>query len=104
MRFSLRMMTSGVLSWSKVLSRLFRLMTRRYKSFKSEVANRPPSSGTSGRKSGGITQHRKNHPFRTALGNLQALEQFDPLRQFFADLLALGFGHQIGRASCRERG
>ena len=40
-------------------------------------------------------QHRKNHPFRTALGNLQALEQFDPLRQFFADLFALGFGHRL---------
>jgi hypothetical protein len=30
-------------------------MTRRYKSFKSEVAKRPPSSGTNGRKSGGST-------------------------------------------------
>ena len=30
-------------------------MTRRYKSFKSDVANRPPSSGTSGRRSGGST-------------------------------------------------
>jgi len=24
-----------------------------------------------------------------------SLEQFDPLRQFFADLLALGFGHRL---------
>src|SRR6202521_1601289 len=30
-------------------------MTRRYRSFRSEVANRPPSSGTRGRSSGGIT-------------------------------------------------
>ena len=35
--------------------RLLRLIMRRYKSFKSEAAKRPPSSGTSGRKSGGIT-------------------------------------------------
>ena len=31
------------------------MITRRYKSFKSEVAKRPPSSGTNGRNSGGIT-------------------------------------------------
>src|SRR5690606_42074142 len=31
------------------------MITLRYKSFKSEVAKRPPSSGTSGRNSGGIT-------------------------------------------------
>ncbi len=30
-------------------------MTRRYRSFKSEVAKRPPSSGTNGRRSGGST-------------------------------------------------
>ena len=30
-------------------------MTRLYKSFKSDVANLPPSNGTSGRKSGGKT-------------------------------------------------
>ena len=35
--------------------RLLRLMIRRYKSFKSDAAKRPPSSGTSGRKSGGMT-------------------------------------------------
>jgi hypothetical protein len=35
--------------------RLLRLMTRRYRSFRSEVAKRPPSSGTSGRRSGGST-------------------------------------------------
>jgi hypothetical protein len=52
---SFRMMTSGALSSINFLRRLFRLMTRRYRSFRSEVANRPPSSGTSGRSSGGIT-------------------------------------------------
>lgn len=35
--------------------RLLRIITRRYKSFKSEVAKRPPSNGTKGRNSGGIT-------------------------------------------------
>src|SRR3989338_5074854 len=34
---------------------MFRLMTRLYKSFKSEVANFPPGSCTTGRRSGGIT-------------------------------------------------
>ena len=54
-RFSLRTMMSGALSSNKRFKRLLRLMTRRYKSFKSEVAKRPPSSGTNGRKSGGNT-------------------------------------------------
>ncbi len=48
-------MTSGACSSISFFSRLLRLMTRRYRSFRSEVANRPPSSGTSGRSSGGMT-------------------------------------------------
>ena len=55
MRFSLRTMMSGALSSISRLSRLLRLITRRYRSLRSEVAKRPPSSGTSGRSSGGIT-------------------------------------------------
>ena len=55
MRFSLRTMMSGALSSSSRRRRLLRLMTRRYRSFRSEVAKRPPSSGTSGRRSGGST-------------------------------------------------
>ena len=55
MRFSLRTMMSGALSSSRRRRRLLRLMTRRYRSFRSEVAKRPPSSGTSGRRSGGST-------------------------------------------------
>ena len=47
--------TSGALISISRRKRLLRIITRRYKSFKSEVANLPPSSGTSGRKSGGIT-------------------------------------------------
>src|SRR5690606_27471525 len=43
------------LSSSRRFKRLLRLITRRYKSFRSEVAKRPPSNGTKGRKSGGRT-------------------------------------------------
>ena len=44
---------SGATKSRRRLRRLLRLITRRYKSFRSEVAKRPPSSGTRGRKSGG---------------------------------------------------
>src|ERR687897_81243 len=54
-RFSLLTMISGAPSSSSRLSRLLRLMTRRYRSFRSEVAKRPPSSWTIGRRSGGMT-------------------------------------------------
>ena len=54
-RISFRMITPGAFNSINRFKRLFRLMTRRYRSFKSEVANRPPSSGTSGRNSGGNT-------------------------------------------------
>ena len=41
-------------------------MTRRYKSFKSLVAKRPPSNCTIGRRSGGNHgQNSQNHPLRT---------------------------------------
>ena len=52
-RFSLRTIMSGATNSRRRFKRLLRLITRRYKSFKSEVAKRPPSSGTNGRKSGG---------------------------------------------------
>ena len=55
MRFSLLTMISGAPRSSRRFKRLLRLITRRYKSFKSDVAKRPPSSWTIGRKSGGIT-------------------------------------------------
>src|SRR5437870_2011845 len=55
MRFSFRRMTSGARCRISFCSRLFRLMTRRYRSFRSDVAKRPPSSGTRGRRSGGMT-------------------------------------------------
>ena len=55
MRFSLRVITSGACKSINCCRRLLRLITRRYKSFRSDVANRPPSNGTIGRRSGGIT-------------------------------------------------
>ncbi|MPN02353.1 hypothetical protein SDC9_149569 [bioreactor metagenome] len=55
MRFSLRTMMSGARSSSNRLRRLLRLITRRYRSLRSLVAKRPPSSCTIGRISGGIT-------------------------------------------------
>src|SRR5271165_6171552 len=55
MRFSLRTITSGACSSISFFKRLLRLMTRRYRSLRSEVAKRPPSSGTRGRSSGGMT-------------------------------------------------
>ncbi|MNW52594.1 hypothetical protein D3C74_301190 [compost metagenome] len=55
MRFSLLTMISGAPRSRRRLRRLFRLITRRYRSFRSEVAKRPPSSCTMGRRSGGMT-------------------------------------------------
>ena len=55
MRFSFRTIMSGARSSIKRFSRLLRLITRRYRSFRSEVAKRPPSRGTKGRNSGGMT-------------------------------------------------
>ena len=54
-RFSLRTMISGAPSSSSLFRRLFRLMILLYRSFRSDVAKRPPSSCTIGRRSGGIT-------------------------------------------------
>ena len=54
-RFSLRTIISGERNSIRRFRRLLRLMTRRYKSLRSDVAKRPPSSGTSGRSSGGMT-------------------------------------------------
>ena len=53
--FSLRTIISGALRSISLPKRLFLFITLRYKSLRSEVANLPPSSGTSGLNSGGIT-------------------------------------------------
>ena len=55
MRFSLRTMISGACMSINLFKRLLRIITRRYKSFKSDAATWPASSVTSGRISGGIT-------------------------------------------------
>ena len=46
---------SGALRSKSLFNLLFLLITLRYKSFKSDVANLPPSNGTNGLNSGGIT-------------------------------------------------
>ena len=83
MRFSLRTIISGAFNSSKRFKRLLRLITRRYKSLRSDVANRPPSSGTSGRNSGGnvgstvITIHSGLIPdFLNASNTLRRFESF----------------------------
>ena len=99
-RFSLFTMISGAPRSSSLFSRLFRLMTRRYRSFRSEVANRPPSSWTIGRRSGGITGMQSSTMpigelvvFRnaeTTLSRLRARAFFWPLPE-----------RMISRRSCR---
>ena len=53
--FSFLTIISGAPSSSKRFNLLFLLITLLYKSLRSEVANLPPSNGTSGLKSGGKT-------------------------------------------------
>ena len=54
-RFSLRTMISGACISINLFKRLLRIITRRYKSFKSDAATWPASKFTNGRISGGIT-------------------------------------------------
>ena len=83
-RFSLRTIISGAFSSNRRFRRLLRLMTRRYRSFRSEVAKRPPSSGTRGRKSGGRTGRMviTIHSGRL-LESLKASSSFRRLENFF---------------------
>ncbi len=53
--FSFLTIISGAPSSSSLFNLLFLLMILLYRSFRSEVAKRPPSSCTIGRRSGGIT-------------------------------------------------
>ena len=48
-------MISGAFNSNSLFNLLFLLITLLYRSFKSDVANLPPSSGTKGLKSGGKT-------------------------------------------------
>ena len=52
-RFSFLTIISGALNSNNLFNLLFLLITLLYKSFKSEVAKRPPSRGTRGLRSGG---------------------------------------------------
>ena len=54
-RFSFLTMISGAPSSNSLFRRLFLLMILLYRSFRSEVAKRPPSNCTIGRRSGGMT-------------------------------------------------
>src|SRR5512146_633892 len=95
MRFSLRTMMSGARSSMSRFRRLLRLMTRRYRSLRSDVAKRPPSSGTRGRSSGGVAG------IDEALDDLQALDDLLRLqlrlgdREFIEQFLALAFEVEI---------
>src|SRR5690606_9186825 len=53
--FSFLRITSGAFISTNLFRRLLRIMTLLYRSFRSDVANRPPSNGTRGLSSGGIT-------------------------------------------------
>ena len=53
--FSFRIIMSGALNSISLFRRLFLFITLLYRSFRSEVANLPPSCGTNGLSSGGIT-------------------------------------------------
>ena len=59
-RFSFLTIISGAFNSRRRFSLLFRLITLLYKSFKSDVANLPPSKGTNGRRSGGKTGKASN--------------------------------------------
>src|SRR5215211_7367097 len=95
-RFSLLTITSGAPRSSRRRSLLFLFMTLRYRSFKSEVAKRPPSSCTIGRRSGGrtgmasMTIHSGPLPLTrkasTTLRRLMAFWRFCPLEEAIVSL------------------
>ena len=78
-------MISGALNSRSLFNLLFLLITLLYKSFRSEVANLPPSRGTRGLKSGGrtgstfITIHSGLFP-----DSLKASKSFNLLDSFFS--------------------
>ena len=57
------------------------------------MAKRPPSSGTSGRSSGGITgTDGQDHPFRAIAGFEEGVHHLEALDQLLLLLAAIGFG------------
>ena len=97
-RFSLLTMISGAPRSSSRLSRLFRLITRRYRSLRSEVAKRPPSSCTIGRRSGGMTGTASSTmPCGLLVGLAERVDDLEPLER--PDLaLALAGGDGLAQA------
>ena len=101
--FSFLTMISGALSSINLFNLLFRLITLLYKSFKSEVANLPPSRGTRGLRSGGKTGKTSNiiHSgllleFINALSILRRLASFF----FFASLFVEAICSSTSITSC----
>jgi hypothetical protein len=67
---------------------------------RSDVAKRPPSSGTSGRRSGGITgTSRQDHPFRLVAGLRERLDDLQAL----GELLRLQLGGRLGNLDAQIR-
>ena len=110
MRFSLRWITSGAFSSTNFFKRLLRLIIRRYKSFRSDVANRPPDSATIGRRSGGITGRTVMHRLDGLIPAVSMLSNiFRRLSNFFCRWpfalsassvnLAMSFGRSISSSS-----
>ena len=91
--FSFLTIISGALSSRSLFNLLFLLITLLYKSLRSEVANLPPSSGTSGLKSGGrtgstfITIHSGLFP-----ESLNASKSFNLFDSFFSLVSELVWG------------
>ena len=92
-RFSFLTIISGARNSINLLSLLFLLITLRYKSLRSDVANLPPSNGTRGRNSGGITGtaskiiHSGRAPeFKKASTNLSRFTYFLRLASEFVSL------------------
>ncbi len=106
MRFSLRTMMSGAFRSSSRLRRLLRLITRRYRSFRSEVAKRPPSRGTSGRRSGGSTGNTVMIIHSGALPDAWkpsiSLRRLDSFFSLVSELVASMSSRRVLISSCRS--
>ena len=69
----IRTMMSGACRSIRRVKRLLRLITRRYRSLRSEVAKRPPSSCTMGRSSAGNTGNVDDHPLGLVAGDTEGI-------------------------------
>ena len=82
--FSLRTMISGAARSSRRFRRLLRLITRRYRSLRSDVAKRPPSSGTSGQIWRQYRQNGQDHPLRLVARRNESFQQQCAWSAFYA--------------------